>query len=80
MTSLEPFAGRLGVAFVPVDFGSAAELDQAFDRIAGDDLKAVLVIAGSLTFVNGRRIVELALARSCQPALVFAKPLSLVAS
>ena len=60
MASLEPFSTRLGVAFVPVDFGSAEDLDSAFAEITRNHLRAVLVIAGALTFVNGKRIADLA--------------------
>ena len=61
MASLEPWLPALGVTLVAVDFTSTDELDAAFSEMMRNNVKGVLVISGALTFVNGKRISELAL-------------------
>jgi len=61
MASLEPWLPALGVTLVAVDFTSTEELDAAFSEMMRKNVKGLLVISGALTFVNGKRISELAL-------------------
>ena len=61
MASLEPWLPALGVTLVAVDFTSTEQLDAAFSEMKRKGAKGLLVISGALTFVNGKRIAELAL-------------------
>jgi putative ABC transport system substrate-binding protein len=61
MASLEPWLPALGVTLVAVDFTSTGELDAAFSEMMRKNVKGLLVISGALTFLNGKRISELAL-------------------
>jgi len=62
MMSLNKSAALLGVALTALEIGSAGDLGGAFDRIKQDRLEAVVVVAGALTYANGKVIAELALA------------------
>ncbi len=61
MASLEPWLPALGVTLVVEDFTSTEELDAAFSEMVRNNVKGLLVISGALTFVNGKRISDLAL-------------------
>jgi len=62
MQSLERSAPQLGITLQPVEVASADDLDSAFARIAASGAQALIIIAGSLTFVANARIASLALA------------------
>ena len=62
MQSLEIAAPQLGVRLQTVDIASADKLDTAFAEIARGRAQALVIIAGSLTFVADARIASLALA------------------
>jgi putative ABC transport system substrate-binding protein len=61
MAALEPWLPALGVTLVTVEFTSTEELDAAFAEMMEKKIKGLLVISGAPTFVNGKRISELAL-------------------
>jgi putative tryptophan/tyrosine transport system substrate-binding protein len=62
MASLEPWVPALGVTLVAVDVSSTEGLEAAFAEMTRNNVKGLLVISGALTYVNGKRIAELALA------------------
>jgi putative ABC transport system substrate-binding protein len=61
MQSLERSAPQLGITLQPVEVASADDLDSAFGRIAASGGQALIIIAGSLTFVANARIAALTL-------------------
>jgi putative ABC transport system substrate-binding protein len=61
MTALEQSAPQLGLALSAFDVRSADDLDNAFVDMERSRMEAVLVVAGSLTYSNGKRIADLAL-------------------
>ena len=62
MAVLGPLAPAVGVTLVPVYVKSGDDLESAFDEMKRSRVQGLLVIAGSLTLGNGKRIAELALA------------------
>jgi putative ABC transport system substrate-binding protein len=60
MTSLERAAPSLGIRLDPVEVRSADELESAFGVMNKNGAQALVVIAGSFTFRNGKRIADLA--------------------
>jgi putative ABC transport system substrate-binding protein len=62
MASLDQAAPRLGITLQPVDVTIPEQLEAAFATMGRNRAQAVLVIAGSFTYLNSRRIAELALA------------------
>ena len=61
MTSMERSAPQLGLTLSAFDVRSADDLDSAFVDMQRSGIEAVIVVAGTLTYVNVRRISELAL-------------------
>ena len=61
MASLNASAPTLGVTLTTVDFKAADELNTAFEQVRRSQAQALLVVAGALTYPNGKRIAELAL-------------------
>jgi putative ABC transport system substrate-binding protein len=62
MISLERAGPQLGVQLYPISIGSSGDLSAAFDEMKRSRSEALIVIAGVLTFVNGKQIADLALA------------------
>jgi putative ABC transport system substrate-binding protein len=62
MAAMDQAAPKLGVALEGFDVTSPDELEPAFDAMGRAHTQALLVIAGAFTFLNGRRIAQLALA------------------
>jgi len=62
LTSLQSLASDVGVQMLPVEVKSANDLESAFATFTKQGAEGLVVVAGSFTFVNGRRIAELALA------------------
>src|SRR5262249_1661284 len=60
--SLEKAAPELGIAITHFPVGSGAELSEKFRAMEQSEAEGLIVIAGVLTYVNGRQIAELALA------------------
>jgi putative tryptophan/tyrosine transport system substrate-binding protein len=60
-TSLERSAPQLGLTLSAFDVRSAEDLDGAFVDMQRSGMEAVIVVAGTLTYLNLRRISELAL-------------------
>jgi len=70
MSSLQKSAPLLGVTLLPIDFGTEADLPEAFAEMRRQEAEGVISIAGNLTAVSGKRIAELALVYSmpsCHP-------------
>src|SRR5262245_33179567 len=61
MTSLEASASILGVTLVAVEIASADELTAAFSEMQRSKAEALIVVAGVLTYPNGKKIADLAL-------------------
>jgi putative tryptophan/tyrosine transport system substrate-binding protein len=61
MTSLERSAPQLGLTLSAFDVRSADDLDSVFVDMQRSGMEAVIVVAGTLTYANVRRISELAL-------------------
>jgi putative ABC transport system substrate-binding protein len=61
MTALEQSAPQLGLTLSGFDVRSSGDLDNAFVDMQRSRMETVLVIAGSLTYSNGKRIADLAL-------------------
>jgi putative ABC transport system substrate-binding protein len=61
MASLEKSAPALGVTLTPIDIKTADDLDSAFAEMQRSQAQALLVIAGGLTYVNSKKIADLAL-------------------
>jgi len=62
MTSLEISAPLLGITLTVAEIGSADELTTAFAEMQRSKAEALLVVAGALTYPNGKMIADLALA------------------
>jgi ABC-type uncharacterized transport system substrate-binding protein len=62
MTSLEISAPLLGITLTVAEIGSADELTTAFAEMQRTKAEALLVVAGALTYPNGKMIADLALA------------------
>jgi putative tryptophan/tyrosine transport system substrate-binding protein len=62
MPSIERAARSFGVTLVPIEVISADDLNRAFDEMKRNQAEALIVIAGALTYVNGRTIADLAMA------------------
>ena len=62
MTSLDGAAPELGVTLVPIDMKSADDLQTAFAKIKDSEVKALLAIAGALTFTIDAEIADRSLA------------------
>jgi putative tryptophan/tyrosine transport system substrate-binding protein len=60
MASLEKSAPALGVTLTPIDIKTADDLDSAFAEMQRSQAQALLVIAGGLTYVNSKKIADLA--------------------
>jgi putative ABC transport system substrate-binding protein len=60
MASLEKSAPTLGVTLTRIDIKAADDLDSAFAEIQRSQAQALLVIAGALTYVNSKKIADLA--------------------
>jgi putative ABC transport system substrate-binding protein len=71
MQDSERAAQSLGVALKTFKIGDAKELDAAFDSIAQERAGALLVFSGVLTFLQSKRIVELA-SKNRLPAMYWA--------
>jgi putative ABC transport system substrate-binding protein len=71
MQDSERAAQSLGVALKPFKIGDAKELDAAFDSIAQERAGGLLVFSGVLTFLQSKRIVELA-SKNRLPAMYWA--------
>jgi putative tryptophan/tyrosine transport system substrate-binding protein len=61
MTSLQQAAPGLGVTLGLVEITSADSLRTAFDEMKSNRAEAIIVIPGSLTYVDRRRIADLAI-------------------
>lgn len=59
MSALEQSAPQLALTLSPFDVRSADDFDNAFGEMHRSRIEAVLVVAGSLTYSNGRRIADL---------------------
>jgi putative ABC transport system substrate-binding protein len=59
--SLEKAAPSLGVSLTAIEISAAADLIGAFDRIKREQLEAVIVVAGALTFATRKATADLAL-------------------
>lgn len=62
MASLERVAPDFGVGLLPVGVNSSNDLAGAFDEMERSQAEALIVVAGLLTYTNGQRIADLALA------------------
>jgi putative tryptophan/tyrosine transport system substrate-binding protein len=61
MTSMQQASSGLGVTLVLVEITSADGLRSAFDEVKSNGAEGLFVIPGSLTYVNGRAIADLAI-------------------
>ena len=61
MASLEQASLGLGVTLVPVEVTSADGLRSAFDEMKSNRAEALIVIPGSLTYINRKLIADLAI-------------------
>ena len=61
MGSLEQAAPALGITLLPVDIKSLDDVEPAFLSMTRNGAEALIVIAGSLTYVAGKQIARLAL-------------------
>ena len=61
MISLNQAAPELGVSLVSIDMKSADDLETAFTQIKDSEVRALLGIAGALTFTVGAEIADRAL-------------------
>jgi len=62
MASLERAAPALGVTLIPIEIISADDFNAAFEEMKRNRAEALIVIAGALTYVNGRSIADLTMA------------------
>jgi putative ABC transport system substrate-binding protein len=62
MQSLDKAAPELGVTLTRFDVRTGDDLSAKFDQIERSHAEGLIVIAGVLTYANGKRIAELALA------------------
>jgi putative ABC transport system substrate-binding protein len=62
MVSLERAAPDLGVQLSTIGVSSSSDIAAAFDEMKRSQSEALIVVAGLLTYVNGQRIADLALA------------------
>jgi putative ABC transport system substrate-binding protein len=71
MASLEHSAPQLRVHLQPIDVRSADDLEGAFAVMKKNKAQGLVVVAGALTYLNGQRIVDLALAHHLPSSLPF---------
>jgi putative ABC transport system substrate-binding protein len=62
MASLERAAPNLRVQLSTIGVRSSSDIDAAFDEMKRSQSEALIVVAGLLSYVNGQRIADLALA------------------
>jgi putative tryptophan/tyrosine transport system substrate-binding protein len=77
MASLEKAAPDLGVQLAPISAGSSGELAAAFNEMERSQSGALIVIAGLLTYGNGRQIADLALAHHLPSCHAFRETVAL---
>ncbi len=64
MTSLQKAASTFSITLIPVEVTAADDLNRAFDEMQQTRTEALIVIAGALTYVNGKAIADLAIAHN----------------
>jgi putative tryptophan/tyrosine transport system substrate-binding protein len=62
MTSLNLAARELGLTLVPVDFGSAGDLETAFADMKKGESEALIVLGGAVVIAFAKQIADLAIA------------------
>jgi putative tryptophan/tyrosine transport system substrate-binding protein len=77
MASLERVAPDFGVRLLPIGISSSNDLAGAFDEMERSQSEALIAVAGLLTYVNGQRIADLALAHRLPSCHAFSETVAM---